>query len=77
MDNLQVHKVARIQMLIEDRRCHLPFLPACSPDFSTIETFSKIKAFLRRAGARTRERLEEAITQALLTPGTSSILGNV
>jgi len=68
MDNLQVHKGARVQQLIEKRGCHLLFLPAYSPDFSPIEeTFSKIKAFLRRAEARTREALEEAITQALLT----------
>jgi hypothetical protein len=39
-----------------------------SPDFSAIEeTFSKIKTFLLRSKARTRETLEEAITQALLT----------
>jgi transposase len=68
MDNLSVHKVARVQQLIEDRSCHLLFLPAYSPDFSPIEeTFSKIKTFLRRAGARTREALQEAIAQALLT----------
>jgi len=43
-------------------------LPAYSPDFSPVEeTFSKVKAFLRRAGARTHEALQEAIGQALLT----------
>ena len=48
--------------------CQLLFLPAYSPDFSPREeTFSKIKAHLRRAGARTREALREAICQALLT----------
>jgi hypothetical protein len=42
--------------------------PLPSPDFSPIEeTFSKLKAYLRRAGARTREELQEAIGQALLT----------
>ena len=68
MDNLSVHQVARVQQLIEERGCHLLFLPAYSPDCSPIEeTFSKIKAFWRRAGARTREALQEAIAQALLT----------
>ena len=68
MDNLSAYKGARVQQLIEDRGCHLLFLPAYSPDFSPIEeTFSKIKAFLRRAGARTPEALQEAIAQALLT----------
>jgi len=31
------------------------------------EVFSKLKTALRRAGARTRDALEEAIGQALLT----------
>jgi transposase len=68
MDNLSAHKGARVRHLIEERGCQLLFLPAYSPDFSPIEeTFSKIKACLRRTGARTREALEEAIAQALET----------
>jgi transposase len=68
MDNLSAHKGARARQLIEERGCQLLFLPAYSPDFSPIEeTFSKIKAYLRRVGARTREALEEAIAQALET----------
>jgi transposase len=68
MDNLQVHKGARVRQLIESKGCQLLFLPAYSPDLSPIEeTFSKLKAFLRRAGARTHEALLEAISQALLT----------
>jgi transposase len=68
MDNLRVHKTARVRQLIEDKGCELVFLPAYSPDFSPVEeTFSKIKTFLRRAKARTREALEEAIAAALLT----------
>jgi transposase len=68
MDNLRVHKVARVRQLIEASGCQVLFLPAYSPDFSPIEEmFSKVKAFLRRRKARTREALEEAITQALLT----------
>jgi transposase len=68
MDNLRVHKSARVRQLLEDKGCELLFLPASSPDFSPIEEmFSKIKALLRRSKARTREALEEAIAQALLT----------
>jgi transposase len=68
MDNLRVHKTARVRQLIEEADCQLLFLPAYSPDFSPIEEmFSKVKAFLRRSQARTREALEEAIAQALLT----------
>ena len=68
MDNLRVHKTARIRQLIEEKGCQLRFLPAYSPDFSPIEeTFSKLKTGLRRSKARTREALEEAIAQVLLT----------
>ncbi len=42
------------------------FLPAYSPDFSPIEeAFSKVKALLRKAAARTRDALVEAIGRAL------------
>ena len=68
MDNLSIHKGPKVRQIIEARGCHLLFLPAYSPDFSPIEeAFSKIKAVLRRIGARTHEALQEAIGQALLT----------
>jgi transposase len=68
MDNLSAHKGARVRQAIEAKGCQLLFLPAYSPDFSPIEeTFSKLKAYLRRSGARTQEALEEAIAQALET----------
>ena len=68
MDNLQAHKSARVKQAIGAKGCQLLFLPGYSPDLSPIEeAFSKLKAALRRAGARTRESLEEAIGQALLT----------
>jgi len=68
MDNLRAHKSARVRTAIEAKGCQLLFLPSYSPDLSPIEeAFSKLKTALRRAGARTREALEEAIAQALLT----------
>jgi transposase len=68
LDNLSVPKGARVRQLIEARGCELLFLAAYSPDCSPIEeAFSKLKAFLRRVGARTREALPEAIGQALET----------
>jgi transposase len=68
MDNLRAHKGERVRQAIEAKGCQVLFLPGYSPDFSPIEeTFSKLKSSLRRAGARTREELEEAICQALLT----------
>lgn len=67
MDKLAAHKGKKVLDLIEARGCQVLFLPGYSPDFSPIEeTFSKVKAALRRAGARTREALQEAICQALL-----------
>jgi transposase len=68
MDNLQAHKSAQVRLAIEAKGCQLLFLPSYSPDLTPIEeAFSKLKTALRRAGARTREALEEAIGRALLT----------
>lgn len=66
LDNLSIHLGARVKQAIEARGCRLLFLPAYSPDLSPIEeAFSKLKSVLRRAGARTREALQEAIATAL------------
>jgi transposase len=68
MDNLSIHQGERVRQAIEGKGCQLLFLPAYSPDFSPIEeAFSKLKAYLRRVGARTHEDLFEAIAAALLT----------
>lgn len=76
LDNLSVHKGSRVRELIEARSCELLFLPAYSPDYSPIEeTFSKVKAFLLRVGARTHEALQEAIGQALETVTAADALG--
>jgi transposase len=66
MDNLSSHKGHRVRELIEARGCELKYLPPYSPDLNPIEeAFSKLKALLRKAGARTREALLEAMGQAL------------
>lgn len=66
MDNLAAHKSAEVEELIQSRGCQRLFLPSYSPDFSPIEeTFSKLKTYLRRIGAHTRETLHDAIVQAL------------
>lgn len=66
MDNLGAHKTDRVRELIEGEGCELWFLPAYSPDLNPIEeAFSKVKAHLRRAAARTREALVEAMGEAL------------
>ncbi len=67
MDNLGAHKGQTVKELIEAQGATLLFLPAYSPDFSPIEeAFSKMKALLKKAAARTREALVEAIEEAFL-----------
>lgn len=52
--------------LIEATGADLLFVPSYSPDLNPIEeAFSKIKNIVRKAGARTREALVEAIALAL------------
>jgi transposase len=66
MDNLNVHRATAVRERIEARECQLVFLPSYSPDFNPIEeAFSKLKTYLRRAKARTREALESAIDAGL------------
>jgi len=66
MDNLSSHKGGRVKELIEERGCKLVYLPPYSPDLNPIEeAFSKLKTLLRKAGARTREALIEAMGRAL------------
>jgi transposase len=71
LDNLSIHQGPRVRQAIEARGCQLLFLPAYSPDLSPIEeAFSKLKTWLRRMSARSREVLQEAIATALtlITP---------
>jgi transposase len=71
LDNLSAHKAASIREAIAARQCELLFLPPYSPDLTPIEqAFSKVKAILRKLGARTREALLEAVRLAIdaITP---------
>ena len=66
MDNLSAHKGKKVRQLVEARGCQLLFLPPYSPDLNPIEeAFSKVKASLRRARARSRETLVGAIGRAI------------
>jgi transposase len=66
LDNLGAHRPAEVQAIVEERGARLLYLPGYSPDLNPIElAFGKLKAALRRAGARTREALEAAIADAL------------
>jgi transposase len=66
LDGLGAHRTHRVRELIEARGAELVFLPSYSPDYNPIEeAFSKIKALVRKEGARVREALVEAIGRAL------------
>jgi transposase len=65
-DNLSVHTGAAAARLLAERGCRLLYLPPYSPDLAPIEhAFGKLRGALRRAGARNRDALEEAIADAL------------
>ena len=77
MDNLPAHKGKKVRELVKARGCRLLFLPPYSPDLNPIdEAFSKVKANLRRARARSRETLVGAIGRAIcaVTPGCPRLL---
>ncbi len=71
MDNLPAHKSDAIRAAIEAMGAGLRYLPPYSPDLNSIEmAFSKFKALLKKAAARTIQDLWLAIAAALprLTP---------
>ena len=75
MDNLTSHKVKGVIEPIVAAGAKVVYLPPYSPDFNPIEMmWSKVKAFLRKVKARTKELLEDAIAEALDSVTTSDIL---
>ena len=66
MDNLPAHKSQRVTQAIQAVGCSLVYLPPYSPDFNPIENmWSKVKASLRKAAARTFDSVVDAVAQAL------------
>ena len=66
MDNLPAHKVTGVRQAIEGVGAQLLYLPSYSPDFNPIEmAFSKLKALLRKAAARTITELWEVIADGI------------
>jgi transposase len=66
LDNLPAHKPSAIREAIEAAGAVMLFLPPYSPDFNPIEmAFSKIKALLKKAAARTVHDLWDAIRNAI------------
>lgn len=76
MDNLSSHKTAEVRRLIEAAGAEARYLPPYSPDLNPIERmFSKLKAWLRKAKARTVDALIEAMGGALRAVRPGDIAG--
>jgi transposase len=66
MDNLSSHKVKGVRERIEKCGATLLYLPPYSPDLNPIEkAWAKLKQLLRSAKARTKEALDQALTELL------------
>jgi transposase len=75
MDNLTSHKVKGVIDPIIAVGASVLYLPPYSPDLNPIEMmWSKIKAYLRKTKARTRELLDDALAEALNLVTPSDIL---
>ena len=62
LDNLAAHKSEKATTILEQRGAWFLFLPPYSPDLNPIEmAFAKLKAHLRRIGARTIDTLWRAV----------------
>ena len=74
LDNLNVHKHAEANNAIRAAKATVEFLPPYSPDLNPIEQlWSKLKALVRGAKARTREALEQASVQPSLPSPTRTL----
>lgn len=64
LDNLATHKNALATKALREAGCWFLFLPPYSPDLNPIEmAFSRLKAHLRRIGARTFTDMFHALTE--------------
>jgi transposase len=62
LDNLSVHRSPKAAAALRERGAWFLFLPQYSPDLNPIEmAFSKLKAHLRKAAARTFDALAAAL----------------
>jgi transposase len=62
LHNLSRHNSEKAKTILKERGAWFLFLPPYSPDSNPIEmTFAKLKAHLRRIGARTIDELWKAV----------------
>jgi transposase len=68
LDNLAAHKVDGVRQAIAAAGASILYLPPYSPDLNPIEQlFAKLKTLLRKAAARTKDELWQAIGRLLAT----------
>lgn len=66
LDNLGAHRASQIEEVAKECGAEVIWLPPYSPDFSPIEKmWSKLKTYLRKVKARTKEKLESAVAEGL------------
>ncbi len=76
MDNLRVHHVADVRLLVEAAGCRLVYLPPYSPDLNPIElAWSKLKTYLRGRAERTTDRVRRAVHWGIRTIRDLDIAG--
>jgi transposase len=76
LDNLPAHKQVAVRAAIERCGAELRYLPPYSPDLNPIEmAYSKLKALLRKAKARTVATLWSAIAEAIQQIDRQDCLG--
>ena len=74
IDNLSAHKAPAVRQSIEKTGAEVLYLPPYSPDLNPIEkAWAKLKQLLRAVKARSKDALDQAITNALpsITPGNA------
>jgi len=74
IDNLSAHKAPAVRQSIEKTGAELLYLPPYSPHLNPIEkAWAKLKQLLRAAKPRSKDTLDQAITDALpyITPGNA------
>jgi transposase len=76
MDNHPVHRSKIVQKYLNDNKIKFLYLPPYSPKLNPIEeAFSKIKNFIKKQKARTKEKLLEVIKKSFETITTTDAKG--
>jgi len=76
MDNVRFHFAGRAVSLVEAAGARVLPLPPYSPEYNPSENcISKLKQYLRRAKARTLDKLDRALAKALATITPEDIVG--